>query len=434
VSAELERLREVVRQRVGISMPAGRLAGLAGAMPDGAAAVAALLDPGTGGHSVVDALVSGMNVGETYFFRDAEQMAVLERDILPGLIARRRAQRRLRVWSAGCSTGEEPYTLAIMLARLLPDLTRWDVTVLGTDLNGESLRRARRGVYRPWSLRGLRPAALVPYVVPDGDDFAVSERIRRMVTFERLNLAADRYPAQLDLVLCRNVLLYFDTASGRGVVARLRDALRPGGWLLLSPVEAGLVGPGLDGPALEPSALHPAVFRHPDHDPAPRTLPLLDLSFDDSPLRPSRVDDPPPPRETAEDAAAVCERAEAIWRGGDHAGALAMLADATGRYPLAADLHFLHGLVLVDGRRPSDAIAAFRRCTYAEPAFVLAHLGLAGALGRVGQRRQALASVDTADRLLADLDAGAAVPHGGGLRPAEVHELIAAHRQVLGDG
>jgi chemotaxis protein methyltransferase CheR len=433
VSTELERLREVVRERVGISMPAGRLAELAGAMPDGAVAVAALLDQGAGGHGVVDALVSGMNVGETYFFRDAEQMTVLQRDILPGLIARRRAERRLRVWSAGCSTGEEPYTLAIMLARLLPDLVRWDVTVLGTDINGESLRRARRGVYRPWSLRGLEPAALIPYVVPDGSDFAVSERIRRMVTFERLNLAVDRYPAQVDLVLCRNVLLYFDTETGRGVIARLRDALRPGGWLLLSPVEAGLAAPALDDPALEPSAVHPAVFRRPDHDPGPLTLPLLDLSCVDSPLRPSRVDDPPPVRE-AEDAAAVCERAQAMWRAGDQAGALAVLAEATTRYPLAADLHFLHGLVLVDGRRPSDAVAAFRRCTYAEPAFVLAHLGLAGALGRVGQRRQALASVDTADRLLADLDADAAVPHGGGLRPAEVHELIAAHRQVLGDG
>jgi chemotaxis protein methyltransferase CheR len=426
---ELGWLRDVVRRRVGIAVPAGRLVDLARmTVPAGAAAVTALLDSGADGHSMLDALVAGMNVGETYFFRDAEQMGVLERDILPELIARRELERRLRVWSAGCSTGEEPYTLAIMLTRLIPDLAGWQLVVLGSDVNGASLRWARRGVYRPWSFRGAPPAELAPHVTAEGDGFAVSERIRRMVRFDRLNLAVDPYPAGLDLVLCRNVLLYFDAATGRAVVERLRDALLPGGWLLLGAVEAGLAGAGL-----EQYGTHPAVFRRPGHRPPP------DVSCMDTAPAPSRMDSPhrvsrADSVDDPEDAAAVSARAQALWRAGDQAAASAVLAAGAQRYPLAADLHFLHGLVLVDGRRPSEAVAAFRRCTYAEPGFVLAHLGLAGALARVGQRRQALASVDTADRLLDDLDGGQEVPHGGGLHPAEVHELIAAHRQVLGAG
>jgi chemotaxis protein methyltransferase CheR len=500
---ELARLREVVRERVGISVPAGRLAELgraaraavereepAGTETAGAAAVAGLIDRGSAGYGVLDTLVAGMNLGETYFFRDAEQMAALEGHILPEVIARRRAEHRLRIWSAGCSTGEEPYTLAILLARLLPDLPRWDVLVLGTDVNGASLRRARRGVYRAWSLRGATPESLAPHLVPDGPDFAVSAAIRAMVTFDRLNLAVDRYPDALDLVLCRNVLLYFDTATGRRVVGRLRDALSPGGWLLLSPVEAGLATPappavdappgtvllGTVAPELELSGLHPAVFRRPAaglsrvdarlspvDDPGPVTGPSRVDGRAPS-ARPSRVDDLgriaprlsrtdssssgvegppragspvpdvgllPPGRADEAGAAAVYAAAHDLWRDGADRDALVLLADGADRYPLAADLHFLHGLVLLDGRRPSEALTAFRRCTYAEPAFVLAHLGLAGALGRVGQRRQAVASVDTAERLLAVLDDGAAVPHGGGLRPAELRELIAAHRQLL---
>jgi chemotaxis protein methyltransferase CheR len=191
-------------------------------------------------------LVGHLTVGETYFFRDRASLAALEQHVLPSLIAARRAQGilQLRIWSAGCATGEEPYSLAILLDRLLPDRSDWRLLILATDINPDALQAARRGLYRPWSFRATPAWLRERYFHHRGAaTFEVDPRIRQLVTFAWLNFADERSLAlradtsAMDVILCRNVLIYFTHEAQRATVARLQRALAPGGWLFVGAAE-----------------------------------------------------------------------------------------------------------------------------------------------------------------------------------------------------
>jgi chemotaxis protein methyltransferase CheR len=193
----------------------------------------------------LEQLAASLTIGETYFLRDPLSYQVLERELLPALIAERRrsANRVLRLWSAGCSSGEEPYTLAMLLSRCLPDLSQWEVSLLATDINPQALARGRHGIYTKWSFRNA-PDWVMEYFKrrPDGR-FQIAERLRRMVRFDYLNLAEEQaalpLPAGtgLDIIFCRNVMLYFEPAQIERTIARLHAALRPGGALFVGPTE-----------------------------------------------------------------------------------------------------------------------------------------------------------------------------------------------------
>ncbi|HEU0105551.1 MAG TPA: CheR family methyltransferase, partial [Vicinamibacteria bacterium] len=188
-------------------------------------------------------LIARLTIGETHFWRDHACFEALERHVLPDLIAARHSGRALRVWSAACSTGEEPYSLAILLDRLLLDRAAWDLTVLATDLNPASLETARRGLYRPWSLRDVPAAVRERYFRERGArGIEVDSEIRRMVRFETANLTDGFPPAvtggAMDLILCRNVIMYLTPEAARRAVAHLRGALAVDGWLVVAPAEA----------------------------------------------------------------------------------------------------------------------------------------------------------------------------------------------------
>ena len=191
-------------------------------------------------------LASHLTVGETYFFRDRSCFDALEQHVLAPLIASRRAKgnRRLRLWSAACASGEEPYSLAILLTRLLPDRADWAVTILGTDVNPEALKLAHGGIYRQWSFREATGVAEQYFQRHGPDTFKVDPGIKAMVTFAPLNLAENDYPDMItntramDVILCRNVLMYFTQEAQRATVSRLQRALVSGGWLVVSPAEA----------------------------------------------------------------------------------------------------------------------------------------------------------------------------------------------------
>ena len=188
-------------------------------------------------------------VGETYLFRYAEQLDEVRRQVIEPLVAARRREARpsLRVWSAGCSGGEEAYTLAILVAEAVGDLARWDIRVVGTDLNADALARARRGAYGQWSMRGSW-SGHKRWLHPADEGVRVAPEIRRLVTFEEHNLAT--LPAlplalrggPIDLIVCRNVMIYLH----RSVVARMVDgfhrSLADGGWLVVAPVETSVPG------------------------------------------------------------------------------------------------------------------------------------------------------------------------------------------------
>jgi chemotaxis protein methyltransferase CheR len=251
--ADYLRFRDLARQQTGLEFGDVRRPDLERAvfntlcqvgLPDTEALFHLLTDSPNGRTGLaLDVLVSGLTIGETHFFRNRPQFEALERHILPDLIARRRDTRRLRIWSAGCASGEEPYSLAILLHRLLPDLAQWNITLLATDLNRQALAKARRGVYGAWSFREAPPEMQADYFIPRGREFEIVPAIRNLVTFAQLNLVEDAYPslanntAEMDLILCRNVLIYFNEATTRDVVGRLHGSLVEGGWLIVGHAE-----------------------------------------------------------------------------------------------------------------------------------------------------------------------------------------------------
>jgi chemotaxis protein methyltransferase CheR len=193
-------------------------------------------------------LAEHLTIGETYFFRDHASLDALEHHILPRLARTRRragSPPRLSLWSAGCSTGEEAYSLAILLDRILPDASAWDLSILATDINPAALDAARRGVYRPWSLRDTPAPVRERYFEPHGGGYRVIPEIRQRVRFARLNLGGDAaLPADVapvDVILCRNVLMYLTRGVARRVVQRLQAALAPDGWLTVAAAEAWAV-------------------------------------------------------------------------------------------------------------------------------------------------------------------------------------------------
>ncbi len=197
----------------------------------------------------LEILASNLTVGETYFYRDNKAFEALEEYILPELLRSRRGKEKyLRVWSAGCCTGEEPYSLAILLSKAIADLKEWNTTILATDINPRFLKKASRATYSEWSFRDAPGWLKERYLrsVKDGH-YEIVPHIKKMVTFSHLNLAEDVYPSLLnntnamDIIFCRNVLMYFTPEQTEKVIQKLYHSLVDGGWLIVSSVETSPV-------------------------------------------------------------------------------------------------------------------------------------------------------------------------------------------------
>ncbi len=344
-------------------------------------------------------LLARLTVGETYFFREAKVFEVLEKVALPELIrARRSTGKRLAIWSAGCCTGEEPYSIAIAIERALPDLAEWDVTILGTDINAEFLRKAREGIYGEWSFRGVPDAIRKRYFLPrDAGRFEVVPRIRRLVRFECANLVEDINPTcAMDVVFCRNVLMYFSTGQVKNVAARLHRALAADGWLFPGSSEISRQWFSQFTSAHAEGAM---VYR--------KSAPAAPA------LAPPPAAAPPPPelaRQPASedrlaDALAACDRAIA----GDK---------------LTPAHHFLRGLLLEEQGAFAEAAAALRRALYLDPKFVLAHFALGNLLRREGRAHEAARCSENTRAILRGHDPNAAVAGADGLTAAQLLALL----------
>jgi chemotaxis protein methyltransferase CheR len=191
-------------------------------------------------------LLRKVTIGETYFFRDADYIEALRRHILPEMIARHQTDRTLRLWSAGCATGEEPYTLSIVLRQILSDIDRWKILILATDINRQALSHAAAARYRAWSFRETDAAIRSAFFIGGGETFTLDPSVRQMVTFAYLNLAEDNYPSpanqtnDLDLILCRNVTMYLPLPLIHNISNRFYQCLSDGGWLIVGPSETHL--------------------------------------------------------------------------------------------------------------------------------------------------------------------------------------------------
>ena len=193
---------------------------------------------GTEGSALHELVVDALTTNETTFFRDATAFETMRTVVLPELIARKQRSRTLSIWSAGCSSGQEPYSVAMLLRESF-DLEGWQVSILGTEVSAAMLERARAGRYGQLETsRGLPPELRARYFRPVQEGWEIAASIRAMVRFERHNLV-EPWPvfAPMDLVLMRNVLLYFDRATRGRVLTQARRVLSPDGYLLLGAAE-----------------------------------------------------------------------------------------------------------------------------------------------------------------------------------------------------
>lgn len=481
--ALLSQLSERVGAQMGLHFPKERWRDLetgiqAAARESGAADVAAYARDLLAARLTqrqIDELAHALTVGETYFFRDPRSLKVLNDIVLPELIrSRRGTTRRLRIWSAGCCTGEEAYSIAIMLERLLPDFDDWQVTLLATDINARFLKKAVAGVYGEWSFRGAPDWLKQGYfkqVAPR--HFAILPRIKERVTFAYLNLGEDVYPSldtntnAMDLILCRNVLIYFSPERAAAVARNFHHALVTNGWLLVSAVETFatfrnyFVAKTFEGAILYHKADTAAA------EPEPAAAPFLPLIQDEI-HRPVPQPVAMPIRQESsakEKAVNSYDMALALFERGRYMEAAASLEQSAGaaapnvagatllariyanlgelaqarawaERAIAADRtdassHYLRAMILEEQNLIADAFVSLQRTLYLAPGFVLAHFALGNLTLRQGKRAESARHFNNALDFLKHYGDDAVLPHSDGMAAGRLREMI--HSIAPGD-
>ena len=244
---DLERFRSVIACRLGLQFDDGKMELLADVLRQrsqalGGASVAsyiASISAEPNGREELRALAACLTVTETYFFRDPNQFQALAESVLPECIRLHAADRKLRLLSAGCASGEEAHSLAILLRERFPELGSWQVEILGLDLNPDMIAKARKARYHKWSLRGTPGELQDKYFRRDGAESVLEEGIRRLVRFEEHNLASGDWSGlhTFDVILCRNVIMYLVPNAVQAVIQKLTQALAPEGFLFLGYAE-----------------------------------------------------------------------------------------------------------------------------------------------------------------------------------------------------
>lgn len=409
-------------------------------------------------------LANHLTIGETYFFRDQPTLDALAEHILPPLILERRAgERRLRFWCAACSSGEEPYSLAILLHELLPDLADWHITITATDINAHSLNKAAAGIYGDWSFRGAPAWLRSRYFKPTADGrYAIAPAIQRLVRFAHQNLVDDIQPSMaidihaMDVIFCRNVLMYFTPQQMGKVIGKLRHALIEGGWLAVSPTEASKAlfpqftavnfpgailfqkdavprppGPPVAAPSPAPAFFFPeveAALPSAPSDPvataAQDSLAVAALLYREGrygevvdtllTLSARRVPEP----------AACALLARALANQGKLADALTWCERWIAADKLDAAAHYLRAVALLEQGDAGQARTSLQRALYLDPGFVLAHVALGHLERGHGKPREAGKHFANALHLLRTCQPDDPMPEADGLTAGQLAETI----------
>ncbi len=413
-------------------------------------------------------------VGPAHPKGEKRSFEILAEQIFPAMArGRQGAERRLRIWSAGCCTGEEPYSIAILLDRVLPDLGQWNVTILGTDVNSHFLQKASAGVYSDWSFRDSPAWLQKNYFNQVGErHFEIIPRIKEKVVFSYLNLAEDAYPSlanntnAMDLIFCRNVLMYFTTEKIKQVALNFHRSLVDTGWLFVSPAESS---PELFSPFC-PVPFQGAILYQKGEGWAPQMAfpyPVEAASRDAAALVPAEpvvdfipalavpVTEGDRPAEHAgpglyEEALALFEQGDCLeaeeklkadslpphaaesWallaricaNLGELAEARSWAEKALGADKLNAGLHYLRSVILQEQGAAEERIAALRRALYLDPNFVLAHFALGNFARQQGNFKEADKHFANVLGLLADYQSGDVLPQSDGLAAGRLKEMV----------
>ncbi|MFZ1010141.1 MAG: CheR family methyltransferase [Candidatus Sulfotelmatobacter sp.] len=444
----------------------------------------------------LEVLASYLTVGETYFFREKRSLEVLERDIVPELIQTRK-DRAIRIWSAGCATGEEPYSIAILLSKLMAGLEKWDVEILATDLNFKSLQKASEGIYGEWSFRGTPPRVRSAYFeAVDKDRWAIRPAIKKMVTFAQFNLVDNSFPWHsnsrhsnsihgFDVIFCRNVLMYFTPEGINKVVRQLYRSLASNGWLIVSPTETSHE---LFSEFAAVNFGDVTLYRKSAAD-SRKTVTLPSVVYDENgsgshlpeqrfksselamapvcttaqksqdhgidsenaePHVPSfgkpsaihgagRADDARQiigtlPSQNGNDVQAMLLLARACADQGNLAAALIWCDKAIAADKMAARAYYLRATILQEQGTLPDAVFAFKQTVYVEPQFVLGHFSLGNLALKHGRLSESEKHFENVLLLLAQYDPEDIVPESEGLSVGTLRDMIVSRRAGMAPG
>lgn len=494
VSQELlEQLSEFAAIQMGLHFPPDRRQDLARGIAAVAAeqgfkdanAFAAQLLSTPPSQTTLEMLASHLTVGETYFFREKKALDAFEERIIPELVRQRRdGERRLRVWCAGCSTGEEPYTIAMLIRKQIPDLQSWDISILATDINPQVIQKAREAKYTQWSFRETPESfKSACFQAADGGRFEVIPEIRNMVTFSNLNLVTDPYPSltnsthDIDIIFCRNVIMYFSAQSAEAAAQRFFQSLVDGGWLVVSANEVSrqifgefervdISGATLyrratttEKPAVKIAkkvdritgvdAVKALLTGRRQRTLSPRLAkPADDMKCDKcaSPAQPSKTP------QTCEDALALYEHGhydaaaqmlkDILLRDCGHASAHALLsrisanqgkleeasascAQAIALDSLNAGHYYLLATIQQERGMLQEATQSLKRAVYLDPHFVMAYFVLGNIAMALGNMAEARRQMDNALQLLDARTPGKPVPESEGMTADRLRQIIA---------
>ncbi|MGE5504270.1 MAG: CheR family methyltransferase [Actinomycetota bacterium] len=401
----------------------------------------------------MDALVAELTIGETYFFRHKEQFDALRDIILPDVLDRNQASRRLRIWSAGCATGPEPYSLAIMLKREFGvRIAGWHISIVGTDINQKFLARAREGRYDEWAFRTMPDAIRAECFDKVGRQWQIRPEFKAFVSFQYHNLIKNRFPSLLDniagfdIIICRNVIIYFSRETIEELIPSFRETLVEGGWLVMGHAEPNqelfrdfrtINTPGAvlyqKAPPASAEPPRPVVAA-----PVPPAPSAVVLPFPKAP--PPR----PRPRPAAPPAASsvaaprpvpppsgLAEVRELADRGQWEQAASccdALLAVST----MDARVHFYRAMIHEQMGELESAEKALRRAIYLDRHFVLPHYHLGLFLLRRDDTVGASRSFRNVLSLLDRLDDAQAIVDGDDITGGQLRETVEMHLRLIG--
>ena len=443
--------------------------------------------------SQIEILASHLTIGETYFFRDKQLFRALEAQILSELILlRRKSGRYLRIWSAGCSSGEEPYSLAILLSRMIPDIGDWNITILATDINTRLLRKGKEGVYGQWSFRDIQPGVQEVFFNSRGKRFELHSRIRKMVTFSYLNLVEDTYPSlvsntnALDIILCRNVLMYLMPEVTDKVVQKFHRSLIEGGFLIVNPTESsehisskfstirvpGTIlyrkgGTERAGKSIHVPLTKPEPTSGPAVNPVPAMPPVIPSARLQTAPQPAEHDAPSESGASEADdqnRKGIYEEASTLYEEGFYqkavekveellsqnpsdADCLALLAriyanlgkldkalesceKAIAEEKLHAGYHYLMATILQELGRTEDAVVSFKRTLYLDTRFTLAYVALGNISRKSGRHKESVKHFENALALLSSRRPEDTLPGSEGINAERLMEIIKTMQQA----
>ncbi len=432
-------------------------------------------------------LAAFLTIGETYFFREKKSFDFLEHIYLPGLIRKRYGSdnKHLSIWCAGCASGEEAYSLAIALTKTIPDIKNWNISIQATDINPIFLDQAKKGIYKKWSFRNNSEEFITKNFEKIGEnEYHILPEIKKMVHFSYLNLAEKIYPSMqdnhptVDILFCRNVLIYFSTEGSRQVSERFYDSLVDGGILVVSPVEmSSLISPKFN-------TIHYSGYTiyHKGHLPKNKKVPKTDgispekpeapmsTSFQNKVLTFSQEEKPDflPKKEPLPEKTALPKtptgseneliQARSLYEKGLFSEAevildkLLKLADQSGEVlflvaktkanlgklkeaeelcakglsidKLIAGFHYLLATVMQEQGKDEDAVASLKMAIYLEPDFVLANFLLGTLNLKIGNQEAGMKSFKNALASLSKFSPTDLIPESGGLTAERFTEII----------